>query len=87
MSTLTKDSVAVRVWFAEDSIWLRLDDGRQVGVPLAFYPRLLAATPEQRNAFEMSGGGRGLHWEALDEDLSVEGLAQGIPDRSKRRPL
>lgn len=85
MGTLIKDAVAIRVWFDDDSIWLQLDDGRQIGVPLAFYPRLLKATPEQRLAFEIWGKGLVLHWEALDEDLSVEGLVQGIPDQTKRR--
>ena len=85
MSTLTKGAVAVRVWFDEDHIWVQLDDGRQVGVPLAFYPRLFKATAEQRLAFEVLGKGLVLHWEALDEDLSVEGLIQGIPDRTKHR--
>ncbi len=83
MSTLTKNFLAIRVWFDTDNIWVQLDDGRQIGVPLAFYPRLLAATEEDRNNFEISGGGRGLHWDALDEDLSVEGLALGIPDQTK----
>jgi len=77
--------LAQKVWFDEDNIWVLLDDGRHLGVPLAFYPRLLAATSEQRASFEISGGGRGLHWVELDEDLSVEGLVQGIPDRTQGR--
>ncbi len=85
MHTLTKEYVAVKVWFDADSIWVKLDDGRQLGVPLAYYPRLLGASPEARTKFEMSGGGRGLHWDDLDEDLSVEGLINGIPDLTTKR--
>jgi hypothetical protein len=68
---------AVKVWFEEDFICLQLTDGREVKTPIVFYPRLLQATPEQRNAFTMSGGGKGLHWEEIDEDLTVEGIAHG----------
>jgi hypothetical protein len=61
-----------------------LVDGRQLAVPLAYFPRLLHATPQQRDQFEMSGAGTGLRWEALDEDISVEGLLLGIGDRTQR---
>ena len=59
----------------EDSLWVELSDGRTLGVPLAWFPRLLCATPEQRAACQVSR--RGLHWEALDEDVSVAGLSAG----------
>jgi len=85
MSTLTKESLAVRVWFDDDNIWVQLDDGRQIGVPLAYYPRLLRGTKEQRLSVELWGKGSILHWESLDEDLSVEGIVLGIPDRTKRQ--
>ncbi len=74
---------AQRLWFDDDSLWVDLADGRRLAVPLAYFPRLLHATPEQREQYEMSGGGTGLHWDALDEDISVEGLL-GIGDRTKR---
>ena len=74
MSTLATRAAATRVWFDNDTLWVELTDGRQLGVPLAYFPRLLRATPEQRERYEMSGGGTGLHWEALDEDIRVEGL-------------
>jgi hypothetical protein len=64
-------------------MWLDLSDGRKLGVPLAYFPRLLHATPEQRLQFEMSGNGTGLHWDALDEDISVEGLLMGIGDQTQ----
>lgn len=79
------DPVATRVWSDDDSLWLELADGRLLSVPLAFYPRLLRATAEQRAAYELSGGGRGIHWAELDEDLSVAGLLAGVPDRTKQR--
>jgi hypothetical protein len=65
-------------------MWLDLSDGRQLGIPLAYFPRLLNATPAQREYYVISGGGTGLHWNDLDEDISVEGLLQGIPDRTRR---
>ena len=64
---------------------LELTDGRQLSVPLAYFPRLLHATPEQRQKYEMSGGGTGIHWEEIDEDISVNGLLFGIGDRTKAR--
>jgi len=71
------------VRFDDDSMWVDLDDGRRMAVPLAWFPRLLAATPEQRNQFELSP--RGIHWEALDEDISVDGLLAGHGDRTHGR--
>lgn len=67
--------------FDDSMMWLDLSDGRKLGVPLAYFPRLLRATPEQRLQYEMSGNGSGLHWEALDEDISVEGLLKGVGDQ------
>jgi hypothetical protein len=68
--------------FDEDCFWVELSDGRTLGVPLAWFPRLLDATPEQRAAVALST--RGLHWEELDEDISVEGLLAGLGDRTRR---
>lgn len=76
---------AVKIWFDDDNIWLGLDDGRQVSAPLVFYPRLLNATKEQRENYEFIGPGIGIHWEDLDEDLSVEGIVLGRKDRTSRR--
>ena len=78
---------AKKVWFDNENLWVLLFDGRQVSVPLAFFPILLHASVEQRNAFDISGGGRGIHWDELDEDISVAGLLLGIggqTNRSKR---
>lgn len=74
---------ATELRFDTNLMWVSLADGRQLGVPLAYFPRLLAATPEQRLAYEFSGGGTGIHWDELDEDISVEGLLMGIGDRTR----
>ena len=66
------------VRFDLDQMWVELDDGRTIGVPLAWFPRLLHATPERRNAVEISP--TGLHWKALDEDISIAGLLAGRGD-------
>jgi hypothetical protein len=63
----------------EDQLVVDLMDGRTIAVPLAWYPRLLAATAEQRQRVEISGGGYGLHWPDVDEDLSTDGLLRGAP--------
>jgi len=78
------EAKASKVWFSADCLWLALSDGRQLAVPLAFFPRLLKASPEQRAKLVISGGGTGLHWEELDEDISVMGLLVGTPDTTKR---
>jgi len=54
-------------------------DGRTITVPLTWYPRLLNALPEQRTKWEVCGGGYGIHWEEIDEDLSTEGMLRGTP--------
>lgn len=77
MSTSPK---AVR--FDDDTLWVSLSDGRTIAAPLAWFPRLLEAAPAQRAMVELSKGG--LHWDALDEDISVAGLLAGPPDVSRR---
>ena len=64
--------------FDDDCMWVELDDGRTLGVPLAWFPRLLHATKAQREEYELSR--RGMHWDALDEDISVAGLLAGQGD-------
>lgn len=71
------------VSFDDDSLWVHLDDGRVIAAPLAWFPRLLAATPEQRAQFELSP--RGVHWETLDEDISIDGLLAGHGDLTRGR--
>ena len=62
-----------------ESLVVDLMDGRTISVPLAWYPRLLAATPEQRRRWEIAGGGYGIYWPDIDEDLCTEGLLRGAP--------
>ena len=70
------------VRFDDDTMWVSLSDGRTIAAPLAWFPRLLEANAEQRAQVELSKGG--LHWDALDEDISVAGLLSGQPDLSRR---
>ena len=85
MNTLTLEARAVKVWFDEDNLWVTLQDGRSLSVPLAYFPRLLNAPPEQRGKFIISGNGIGLHWDDLDEDISVGALLSGRGDRASMR--
>jgi hypothetical protein len=71
------------VRFDDAQMWVELEDGRTLGIPLAWFPRLLHGTPAQREAVEMSRSG--LHWEELDEDISIEGLIAGRRDRTRPR--
>lgn len=62
-----------------DTLTVDLRDGRAISVPLAWYPRLLNATPEQRARWQIAGGGFGIYWPDIDEDLSTDGLLRGAP--------
>ena len=79
MSTLVteRDVFAQSVCFSEDALTVQLDDGRALSVPLTWYPRLLHATPAEREHYELIGDGEGIHWPELDEDISVHGLLAG----------
>ena len=68
-----------KVYFTDDTLSVDLNDGRTITVPLAWYPRLLHATREQLNNWQVCGGGYGIHWPDLDEGLSTEGLLKGQP--------
>ena len=81
-SVASGETLAVDVSCSDDSLIVVLDDGRTVSVPLVWFPRLLAATPQQRKDWESIGGGIGMHWEAIDEDISVASLLQ--PERFMR---
>ena len=69
------------VRFDDDDFWVALSDGPVIGVPLAWFPRLLRAGREERGACRLSS--RGLHWEALDEDISIAGLLAGLGDQTR----
>jgi hypothetical protein len=73
---------AASVRFDADTMWVELTDGRTLGIPLAWYPRLLKAKPAQREKVEVSR--TGLHWDALDEDISIEGMLAGRRDMTRK---
>ena len=73
------DERVLDVHFTEDAVRVNLRDGRVITVPLVWYPRLLNATASQRKNWKIAGGGYGIHWPDIDEDLSTEGLLRGAP--------
>jgi hypothetical protein len=79
MSTLTAEARAQNVAVTDDTLAVDLSDGRTISVPLAWYPRLLHASPEERNNWRFIGDKEGIHWPDLDEDVSVENLLAGKP--------
>lgn len=87
MRTLNLESepLAVEVSFTADTFRVTLEDGRELSIPLAWFPRLLHGTPEQREQWELIGRGQGIHWEVLDEDISINGLLAGRGDQTRRR--
>ncbi|MHB1037856.1 MAG: DUF2442 domain-containing protein [Pirellulales bacterium] len=76
---LSADERVAGVELTEDLLSVALMDGRTISVPLAWFPRLLAASAQQRKNWQPSAGGYGIHWPDLDEDLSTEGLLRGAP--------
>jgi hypothetical protein len=86
MSTLAEraEALAVDVSCTDDTLTVVLSDGRVISAPLAWFPRLLDATAKQRREWELIGGGIGVHWEAIDEDISVASLLQ--PENFMRLP-
>jgi hypothetical protein len=82
---LGADERVAEVSFTDSGLSAALKDGRTISVPLTWYPRLLDATPEQRMNWKVAGGGYGIRWPGLDEDLSTEGLLRGAPAPRKPR--
>jgi hypothetical protein len=80
-----REACVTSVRFDDGSIIVDLDDGRTISAPLAWYPRLLNATLDQLSNWQISGGGLGVHWPDIDEDLSAEGLLRGSPAPKKQR--
>ena len=77
MSTLVNKSVDVlasKVWFTKDMLYVLLQDGREIGVPLLWFPRLRKASEKQLKNWRLIGNGVGIHWEGIDEDISVSAL-------------
>ena len=73
----------IRLAFDRDTMWVELDDGRSLGVPVVWFPRLMAATAAQRENYRIGHSGIGLHWDALDVGISVEGLLAGRADETR----
>ena len=71
---------AQKVWFDSENLWILLFDGRQLSIPLIFFPKLMNADKELLSEYELSGNGIGIHWDNLDEDLYVPNLLLGITD-------
>ena len=90
MTTLTTDlelARAVDANITDDTLAVDLADGRSLAIPLAWFPRLLNGSPEERQDWRMIGDGQGLHWERLDEDISIEGLLAGRPSGESEKSL
>ena len=87
MSTLTAEVKAQNVTVTDDTLAVDLNDGRTISVPLAWYPRLLHGTPEERHDWRLIGDREGIHWPALDEDISVENLLLGKPSGESQSSL
>lgn len=90
MSSLALDhhaADAVSVEVNDESIIVNLSDGRTVSVPIEWFPRLMQASKEERDAWNLIGNGEGIRWDALDEDLSVEALVRGVPSRESQESL
>ena len=90
MSTLTielRQAKAQNVKVTDDELIVELNDGRTIAVPLVWYPRLLHGAQEERAKWRLIGGGQGIHWPDLDEDISVEHLLAGIPSGESQKSL
>lgn len=86
MSTLTlnREPMATDVMFDEASFRVTLDDGRELSIPIDWFPRLRKATAAQRSNWRLIGRGVGIHWPDVDEDISILGLLAGYGDQTKR---
>ncbi|MGL4555402.1 MAG: DUF2442 domain-containing protein [Gemmataceae bacterium] len=87
MTSSPLDAMAVRAEVSDDALTVDLADGRSVTVPVSWYPRLSHATSEERAVWHLVGGGSGIHWPALDEDVSVASLLEGRGSAESQRSL
>ncbi len=78
---------ALSVSLTDDTLSVDLSDGRSISVPIAWFPRLLYSTAQERNNWRLIGKGQGIHWEDIDEDISVEGLIAGRPSGESQESL
>lgn len=79
--------MATRVEVSDDTLTVELADGRTIGAPLTWYPRLTHANPEERKNWRLIGGGRGIHWVEVDEDISVANILAGQPSTESQGSL
>lgn len=79
LAPINTDTRVKAVVIDGDRLAVELMDGREIAVPLVWYPRLADATPEQRAHWQIAGGGYGIHWPDIDEDISTEGMLRGAP--------
>ncbi len=86
-TTETTVARAQDVTVTEEALTVELSDGRSISVPLAWFPRLMHGTPEERSGWHLIGQGLGIHWSALDEDVSVENLLAGRASGESQRSL
>ena len=78
---------ALNVLLTDDTLSVDLSDGRSISVPIAWFPRLLHSTEQERNNWRLIGRGQGIHWEDIDEDISIEGLIAGLPSGESQESL
>lgn len=78
-------AIAKNIVITDESLTIELNNGSSISVPLAWYPRLLLGTPEERNNWQLIGNSEGIHWPQLDEDISVENLLRGNPSGESER--
>ncbi len=82
--TKNESALAGTVEITEDTLVVELSDGRTISVPLSWFPRLLKGSAQERNNWCLIGKGEGLHWQDLDEDISIAGLLDGIPSQESQ---
>ena len=85
--TLEHECLATGLFFSKDSFTIHLNDGRQVAIPLAWYPRLLAGTKSERENHEFIAGGEGIHWPKLNEDIRIDDLLSGYRSQESQSSL
>lgn len=81
------EAKAMKVWSDNENLWLLLTDGRQLSIPLVYFPKLNDATTEELSDYNLSGGGLGIHWDNLDEDLYVPNLLLGVTSPHKQEHI
>lgn len=87
LAVVEREVAALKVEVTEDELVVSLVDGRRVAAPIAWYPRLLHGSEEERNQHELIGRGTGIHWPLLDEDLSISGILRGNPSMESEESL